>query len=152
NNVGPGGMSVFPFVPRLNRPGDPEQFLATAEKIGPSLIVVDTFARAMAGADENSAMEVGRFIDMMDQARQLTGCSTLILHHPAKNGMGYRGSGAIAGAADLLVSLTEDENVPGSLTLKYDDVKDFEAPNPKHFQLRRHADSAVIYPSAMTSR
>lgn len=149
---GPGQMRVFPFVPRLNRPGDPERFIATASRMSPSLIVIDTFARAMAGADENSAMEVGRFIDMMDQARQMTGCATLILHHPAKNGLGYRGSGAIAGAADLLVSLTEDENVPGSLTLKYDDVKDFEAPDSRHFQLRRHADSAVIYPSSIIVR
>lgn len=144
-------FAVFPFVPRLNRPGDAAEFLATVENIQPALVVIDTFARAMAGADENSALEVGRFIDLMDEARQRTGCGTLILHHPAKNGMGYRGSGAIAGAADLLVSLTEDAEIPGNLTLMYDDVKDFEPPMPKHFQLRRHASSAVIFPSARQS-
>jgi RecA-family ATPase len=106
----------------------------------------------MAGADENSAMEVGRFISMIDEARERTGCSSLILHHPAKNGLGYRGSGAIAGAADLLVVLSEDESVPGSLTLTYDDVKDFEEPPSRHFQLRRHEHSAIIYPSAMVQR
>ena len=142
----PKGFSVFPFVPKLNRPGDPERFLATVESLQPQLVVIDTFARAMAGADENSAMEVGRFISMIDEARERSGCSSLILHHPAKNGLGYRGSGAIAGAADLLAVLSEDEFVPGSLTLTYDDVKDFEEPAPRHFQLRRHADSAIIYP------
>lgn len=148
HGVDGGHMKVFPFVPRLNRPGDPAEFLATVEMIKPKLVVVDTFARAMAGADENSSLEVGRFIDLMDEARQRTGCGTLILHHPAKNGTGYRGSGAIAGAADLLVSLTEDAEIPGNLTLSYDDVKDFEPPMPKHFQLRRHDGSAVIFPSA----
>lgn len=142
----PANFRVFPFVPKLNRPGDPERFLATVEALEPQLVVIDTFARAMAGADENSAMEVGRFISMIDEARERTGTSSLILHHPAKNGLGYRGSGAIAGAADLLAVLSEDESVPGSLTLTYDDVKDFEEPAPRHFQLRRHADSAVMYP------
>ena len=142
----PQDFRVFPFVPKLNRPGDPERFIATVEAFQPKLVVIDTFARAMAGADENSAMEVGRFISMIDEARERTGCSSLILHHPAKNGLGYRGSGAIAGAADLLVVLSEDESVPGSLTLTYDDVKDFEEPAPRHFQLRRHEDSAIIYP------
>ena len=142
----PTHLQVFPFVPKLNRPGDPERFIATVESVEPALVVIDTFARAMAGADENSALEVGRFIGMMDEARERSGCSSLILHHPAKNGLGYRGSGAIAGAADLLVVLSEDGEVPGSLTLTYDDVKDFEEPAPRHFQLRRHKDSAVIYP------
>jgi hypothetical protein len=142
----PDSFMVFPFVPKLNRPGDPERFLATVESLQPKLVVIDTFARAMAGADENSAMEVGRFISMIDEARERSGCSSLILHHPAKNGLGYRGSGAIAGAADLLAVLSEDESVPGSLTLTYDDVKDFEEPAPRHFQLRRHDESAIIYP------
>jgi hypothetical protein len=142
----PDSFMVFPFVPKLNRPGDPERFIATVESLQPKLVVIDTFARAMAGADENSAMEVGRFISMMDEARERSGCSSLILHHPAKNGLGYRGSGAIAGAADLLAVLSEDESVPGSLTLTYDDVKDFEEPAPRHFQLRRHDESAIIYP------
>lgn len=142
----PEDFRVFPFVPKLNRPGDPERFIATVEAFQPKLVVIDTFARAMAGADENSAMEVGRFISMLDEARERTGCSSLVLHHPAKNGLGYRGSGAIAGAADLLVVLSEDESVPGSLTLTYDDVKDFEEPAPRHFQLRRHESSAIIYP------
>jgi hypothetical protein len=152
HQANPSGLRVFPFVPKLNRPGDPERFLATVESLQPQLVVIDTFARAMAGADENSAMEVGRFISMVDEARERTGCSSLILHHPAKNGLGYRGSGAIAGAADLLVVLSEDESVPGSLTLTYDDVKDFEEPPSRHFQLRRHDHSAIIYPSAMVQR
>lgn len=142
----PENFMVFPFVPKLNRPGDPERFLATVDALQPQLVVIDTFARAMAGADENSAMEVGRFISMIDEARERCGTSSLILHHPAKNGLGYRGSGAIAGAADLLAVLSEDESVPGSLTLTYDDVKDFEEPAPRHFQLRRHGDSAIMYP------
>jgi hypothetical protein len=151
HRLGPGNMHVFPFVPRLSRPGDPQQLVATVEKLQPALVVIDTFARAMGGADENSALEVGKFIDMCDEARQRTGCGTLILHHPAKNGTGYRGSGAIAGAADLLCVLTEDQSVPGSLTLTYDDVKDFEPPHPRHFQLRRQGESAVIHPSARES-
>src|SRR3546814_2367266 len=34
--------------------------------IDPSLIVVDTVARALAGADENSASDVGRLVDAFD--------------------------------------------------------------------------------------
>src|SRR3546814_2049301 len=49
--------------------------------IDPSLIVVDTVARALAGADENSASDVGRLVDAFDWLKSQWGCAVLPIHH-----------------------------------------------------------------------
>src|SRR3546814_15448538 len=49
--------------------------------IDPSLIVVDTVARALAGADENSASDVGRLVDAFDWLKYQWGCAVLPIHH-----------------------------------------------------------------------
>ena len=52
------------------------------EKRAPlALIVVDTLSRAMAGGDENSAVDMTSFIRNIDRIRQATGAAMLIVHH-----------------------------------------------------------------------
>jgi hypothetical protein len=145
-------LLTVPFVPRVGRPGDPDRYLRTVQSHTPALVVIDTFARSMAGLDENSALDVGRFVDMVDRAREETGNATMVLHHPTKNGGVYRGNGAIAGAVDLLTQLRADEDLPGTFSLSYEDVKDFEPPQSRIYQLRASARSAVVYPSALGDR
>jgi len=49
--------------------------------IAPALIVVDTVARAMNGADENSTADMGRFVAAMDALRLEWGACVLAVHH-----------------------------------------------------------------------
>jgi len=96
----------------------------------PSLIVVDTLARALAGADENSAADVGRLIEGLDWIRQTWGCAVLCVHH---TGLGEttqsrgRGSSAIYAALDgeLLVTTTGSD-----VTLSSTKEKDWPKPAP----------------------
>jgi len=78
----------------------------------PRLLVIDTMARSMVGADENSAKDVGEFIAGLDvQPADVT----LALHHTGKAGGDERGSSALQGAADLRMKL--DRSGPyGELT------------------------------------
>lgn len=47
----------------------------------PALIVIDTVARAMNGANENTAEDMGRFIAAKDALRQRWGATVLSVHH-----------------------------------------------------------------------
>jgi hypothetical protein len=71
------------------------------------LVVIDTLARAMPGADENSAQEVGLVIAGCDRLRDALGCTTLPVHHSGKDaGRGARGTSALRGAWDAAFEIT----------------------------------------------
>lgn len=52
-----------------------------AMSVRPTLIVVDTVARAMVGADENSSKEMGIFIAECDALKRRFNCTLLLIHH-----------------------------------------------------------------------
>lgn len=74
----------------------------------PSLIVVDTMARCMVGGEENSAKDVGLFIDNVEQLGDDYSAASLAVHHTGKSGEAERGSSALRGAADTMVALKPD--------------------------------------------
>jgi hypothetical protein len=87
------------------------------------LIVLDTFARCIPGADENSASDVGRAIRSIDQIRAATGAAVLLIHHTRLDGDRERGSTALRGAADVMIQAKADN---GSVTLSCEKMKDAE--------------------------
>ncbi len=100
---------------------------ATLAMISPVLVVVDTFARALVG-DENSAQHVGEFVTIMDALRQ-QGITVLLIHHSGKDAdRGERGSSALRGAADTIMSLRRDQFMPLVLECrKQKDAEQFSA-------------------------
>ncbi len=77
----------------------------------PALIVLDTLARCLAGADENSAQDVGRAVAAIDRIRAATGATVLLIHHTGKNGDAERGSSALRGAADTMLAVSNDDGL-----------------------------------------
>lgn len=71
----------------------------------PALIVIDTFAHALCGGDENSAQDVGAFNTGVLALIKHTGACVMVIHHPPKNGTGPRGSGALKGAVDTEIEV-----------------------------------------------
>jgi len=70
------------------------------------LVVVDTLARAMAGGDENTAMDMGRFVANCDRVRVATGAAVNIIHHTGKDASkGARGSSALRAATDTEIEV-----------------------------------------------
>lgn len=67
--------------------------------IHPKFIVVDTFARAMVGKNENAVEEMGVAIAQMDRLRAL-GHTVMFIHHMDKKGRQFRGSGSLEAAID----------------------------------------------------
>lgn len=58
-----------------------EQVFFEAGALEPSLIVVDTLARAMHGGDENSAADMGQIVAGLDWLRERWRCCVLSVHH-----------------------------------------------------------------------
>ncbi|MCA1646651.1 MAG: helicase RepA family protein [Chloroflexi bacterium] len=56
----------------------------------PVALFTDTLARGMVGVDENSAQDMGLFIQTADRIRQATGATVVVLHHHGKSGAANR--------------------------------------------------------------
>lgn len=141
---------VVPMTPQLLDRQSVEAFNEVIKKYEPRLVVIDTFARAAVGGDENSAKDVGRAISVLDTIYRVHDCSSIVVHHSNKGGHGERGSGAIRGAADATWEVVPDYNHSGLNALQAicRKMKDSEPPRPIQGQLRPFDESAVIYPSA----
>jgi hypothetical protein len=74
----------------------------------PVLIVIDTFARALMGGDENSAQDVGAFNTAIAALIESTGACVLLVHHSGKDkSKGARGSSALFGAIDTEIQVDD---------------------------------------------
>jgi len=69
------------------------------------LLIIDTLHSATTGADENSAGDVGQILAMVKQVKKELGCAVLLVHHTNKTGTAERGSSALRGAMDVMISL-----------------------------------------------
>jgi len=110
-----------------------------------ALVVVDTLARCLLGADENSARDMGEAVDALDRVRRAAGACVLAVHHMSKpNANGartVRGSSALEGAADTLYVISGD---PLLLTLERSKRKDGPTPDRVLLRLQQAWESAVL--------
>jgi hypothetical protein len=89
------------------------------------LVVLDTQARMAGGLDENSVPEMGKFVTALDDLRRANGACVLCVHHSSKAGSALRGSSAVQGAADTVVTLEVKDHVIGVHNLKQKDMAQF---------------------------
>lgn len=112
-----------------------EQATLLAEESGlrPALIIIDTVARAMGGADENASKDMGAFVSSMDVLRQRWGCVVMSVHHTGHSSEAQgraRGSSAYRAALDseFVVSAKGDD-----VTLAGTKEKDWPKPSSINF-------------------
>lgn len=104
---------------------------ALVDKYGPIAgMSIDTLARHLSGdADENSAKDIGGFINAVDYLKDRFSCTVATVHHSGKaNKESSRGSSAIKGALDW-------EFKVGAGEIKFTKQKEGELPMPIGFQL-----------------
>ncbi len=93
----------------------------------PALIIIDTLARCFVGGDENSAKDMGLFIHGVETIKRETGATVLVVHHTGKNEKsGARGSSALMGAADTMISCGGDMGLLGLKCEKQKDAEEFQ--------------------------
>ena len=73
------------------------------------LVIVDALMDIMPGKDENAVKDVLPAFQFARHLASKTNCSFIFLHHTNRNG-GYRGSSAIKGALDNMISIKKEGN------------------------------------------
>jgi hypothetical protein len=112
---------------------------------GLRLFIIDTWARAMTGGDENSAQDTGLAIDVCETICSKTGATTLVVHHTGADGSRERGSTALRGAADAQLHMERDEK-SGIVKMKCTKIKDGELFADQYFVLKSFGHSAILSP------
>lgn len=95
--------------------------IAVCEEIKPVMVVLDTQARITVGLEENSAKDVGEFIERCETLRRRTNACVVLIHHTGHEGGHARGSTAALGALNTELKVTRDES---TVTLKSAKQKD----------------------------
>lgn len=137
-----GGGLPFAIIPQAVDFLNPEAVGSVIETIRAAesevgekcaVVIVDTFARAMAGGDENSAKDVGFAVAGADRIRAEIGCCVGFVHHAGKDATkGARGSSALRAATDTEI-LIEGQN--GTRTATVTKQRDLETGEPMPFEL-----------------
>jgi hypothetical protein len=139
-----GNFLLVPQPVKLLEKYDQQKLLNTlAEEGDVRMIVIDTWARSLTGGDENSAGDAGVAIDVLEQARHLTGASPLVVHHTGADGTRERGSTALRGASDATLRMLRDDSSRLSV-LSCLKMKDGEPFRPIVYRLSAFAQSVVL--------
>ena len=90
------------------------------------MIVVDTLARAMAGGDENSSVDMGAVVMNGDAIREATGAHVAYVHHSGKDrAKGSRGWSGLRAATDTEIEVVANASKTGG-TIKTRKQRDKE--------------------------
>lgn len=107
---------------------DPADTLAVGQAVRAAripnlgLLVVDTLASVLPG-DENASEDMGKVIRACKNLSRMLSVAVVLVHHMDKKGTYARGHGSLKAAADLEISVTEDQK-NGSRALKIEKNKD----------------------------
>lgn len=115
----------------------------TAELDNLKLVVVDTWARALTGGDENSAGDAGVAIEALEDIRRVHGNSSLVIHHTGAEGTRERGSTALRGASDTSLRMFHD--IPNNISkLECMKMKDGQKFPLTQYRLAQKGQSVVL--------
>jgi len=91
---------------------------------GADLIIVDTFAQVMPGANENAGEDVGKALTHCKRIHEVTGAMIILIHHAGKDSSkGARGWSGLRAAADAELEVVRE---PTGRSLKLTKSKDGE--------------------------
>ncbi|EJB02919.1 hypothetical protein Rleg9DRAFT_1734 [Rhizobium leguminosarum bv. trifolii WSM597] len=73
------------------------------------LVVIDTFSKATAGADENSGKDISIIMENVDRIASECGSHVMIVHHLNADGKKLRGHTSLYADVDQVLTVTNDE-------------------------------------------
>lgn len=149
-------FTFFDLVPQLYTEAGIESELATINRFiaewqarqekgeaNPlDLLVLDTFHSATAGADENSAKDMGKVLHLLRLASKTLGCAVLLVHHSNKAGTGERGSSALRGAMDFMIEIRD---CGSKYIMSCEKIKDGEKWKDQTFDLTAVCNSVRVW-------
>jgi hypothetical protein len=142
--LGDNDLSILPCAVNLTDQHELAELVDLVAVGGYGLVVIDTLARCMVGADENSARDCGQVVDALTRLRAATPGGlgvVLAVHHTGKDGKTFRGSSVFEAGADTVYLVTEDG---GAITLDREKRKDGPTADEHTLRLEPMAESCVV--------
>lgn len=128
-------LMVIADAPDLTSADDGQALTDELSRVATDLVVIDTLAQTMAGADENSAQDMGEVVKRCRQIYEATGAMVLLVHHSGKDASkGARGSSVLRAACDFEAEVTRDEH--DNRAMRLSKMKDGEDGLEFHFKLK----------------
>jgi len=101
---------------------------------GVALVIIDTLARALAGGDENTPKDMGRFIQNSDRIKDTLLTHVMVVHHSGKDpNKGPRGHSSNYAAADTVIAITNPDKT--TVTAEVEKQRDGEGDLTFHSKL-----------------
>lgn len=119
-------LQVIPASPNLMDGPDVVELIEEIRAGGPcGLIVVDTLAQAMPGANENAGEDVGKALGHCRSLRRATGAMVVLVHHSGKDASkGARGWSGLKAACDFEIEILRAEHDRVATVTKQKDGED----------------------------
>lgn len=118
------GMDIiYDVTPNLTNVAQITSLIADIRHQEPyDLIVMDTFAQVMAGADENNGQDVGNALAQCKRIAKASGAMVLLVHHSGKDvSKGSRGHSSIKAACDVEIKVERSNDTRSITTSKMKD-------------------------------
>lgn len=140
-----GVKASVEWLPEAVNVYSPQWASAMAEVVAerrPALVVFDTYARSIVGAEENSAKDTGQIVAHLDMIRRAAGSCVLVVHHSGKDkAAGARGSTALKAAVNTELEVVGSE---GRMTLRNPKQRDSAEQPPLHLMLQEQSNSVIV--------
>jgi hypothetical protein len=93
----------------LRRPdADLKPLIEAIADLQPTIVVLDTLSRVMAGGDENSSVDMGALVKHFDALRAASNAHLMVIHHTGKDkAKGARGHSLLRAATDTEIEVSE---------------------------------------------
>jgi stage V sporulation protein SpoVS len=119
-------LTVLPDAPNMMEKQDAlDVARAIVAAGGAQLVIVDTFAQVMAGANENAGEDVGRALAHCKGIHRATGALVLLVHHSGKDSSrGARGWSGLRAAADVELEVVRADAARSVTVTKMKDGED----------------------------
>lgn len=117
---------ISDVTPNLLDPAQITDMIKEIKRLTPyDLIVMDTFAQVMPGANENSGEDVGKALQQCKRIHHHTGAMVLLIHHSGKDSSkGARGWSGLKAAADVELEVNRSGEMRSITVSKLKDGKD----------------------------
>ena len=119
-------LAVLGDAPNFMETADVRDLVTSLKSLGAlAMVVVDTAARVMPGANENSGEDMGRVVKHCDLISRVTGALVVLVHHSGKDSSrGARGWSGLRAAADVEIEVVRAGDDRAATVSKMKDGED----------------------------
>ncbi len=122
------GIKIVDTAPNFLRDDDVTLAEAIIAAGGADIVVVDTLAQTLPGANENSSEDMGAALARCKRLHETTGAMVILVHHSGKDASkGARGWSGIKGALDVEIEVSMGAVVRTAKVTKLKDGEDMAA-------------------------